>query len=228
MSLLVTDIAQPILEELLYGSLVKSNSGGSSSGETAEARMKYLRNLVELLFGYLPLINRLRRSRTLAEERKEKQKIEASSTGALTSSSIHSARHEGTQYDIDSLIARNIEVAQHLEQILREVETHNNAASRAMINQTYSSLLAKEWQRMEDWSHDQGLHLVKTRTQLEVMKVQEELNGKLRNLVLDFGPSNLAREAVKSEKQALMTEEQIKDAVRCLNSATTHLYAATS
>ena len=57
--LLAMDMTQSILEDLFYVSLMEQSQGGLSA-EPVESRVKYLANMVEMLFAYLPGINRLR------------------------------------------------------------------------------------------------------------------------------------------------------------------------
>lgn len=60
--LLSPDITQPMLEDLFYVSLMEQSQDNLPQ-ETVKTHVKYLSNMVELLFAYLPGINRLRLSR---------------------------------------------------------------------------------------------------------------------------------------------------------------------
>lgn len=254
--MLATDMTQPILEDLFYVSIMEQ-SHDDLPRETVTSRVKYLFNMVEMLFAYLPGINRLRLLRCHALERKESQQSAPSPFRVLYRETLGSEQGTGSETLVgatestssqrqikstaDALIDANFAKIQDLEQLL---------GSRKSTDKTYAALLTKERQKLEDWRYDRDMKLVKmSGSELEIVKMQEQLRERLLPLLAKgtwisrksrgyanvFGEDNPIGTAASSsdasardEKRALMTEEQIKDAVKCFASANTHLYNATA
>jgi hypothetical protein len=187
--LLAMDMTQPILEDLFYVSIVEQSQSDMPT-ETLESRVKYLSTMVEMLFTYLPGINRLRMSRCLALERKEREQSadppvihllhEAvgphHGTGSQDLVSTESvATQKQTNSNADALIEANYAKVQHLERLFE---------SRDSIDKTYAGLLTKERQKLEDWRFDRDKQKLNTHgSEDEIVKMQEQLQSKLQPLL---------------------------------------------
>lgn len=132
-----------------------------------------------------------------------------------------------------------------MEQLLKSGES---------TDKTYAALLTKERQKLEDWRYDRDMEIVKVGgSEPEVVKMQQKLQSKLdpllekrkhgvpgicfnglcADVIVAAEPvltptTNSSDASARAEKRALMTEEQIRDAVKCFASANTHLYNATA
>jgi hypothetical protein len=188
--LLAMDMTQPILEDLFYVSIMEQSQSDLPT-ETLESRVKYLSTMVDMLFAYLPGINRLRISRCLALERKEREQSAAPPVVAPHREAIGSNHDTGyqtlvgtteptsTQEQIkstaDSLIEANYATVQHLEQLLE---------SRDLTDKTCAALLTKERQKLEDWRFDRDMQkLNMDGSEYEIVKMQEQLQSKLQPLL---------------------------------------------
>lgn len=124
--------------------------------------------MVELLFGYLPAVNRLRRSHLLALEALEST---PKSTAKLA---VRETVEESSDNPVDRMIDGNFSAIQLLEQ---------NIKSDNSIDRTYAALLSKERSRLEDWRHDRSINRVKISGSQEVLKMQEQLRSILEPLL---------------------------------------------
>lgn len=240
--IITTELTQPLLEEMLYRALDKDGSPNGTPIDTDRACIQYLQGIVEVLFTYLPAINHLRKSQLLRTEGVEDTRLAAQEQAPLRSHSIMLQQ----QNRVLDLVETNLDAVQTLEDILRDRES---TSAKATLT-AYISLLAKERQRLEEWGQNKNRGSFNKSAELEIFKVQEDLNTQLEPLLkscksktMRFSasipliqsltvntssqPGSSKDTTAESEKQRILTKEQLDRVVDSLHNSTTQLVQAT-
>lgn len=179
-----------MLDELLYASVGGNIGGLASTEEPLDSRINHLSSMVELLFGYLSAINRLRRTNVLAGEAAEQRKLtievpdQSSENDELDTKSATISRpaarygSEEAQNEVDMLVSENLAALKDLEEKLWD-DPGQTLGSEALRFYLKSEIKYLEYY----WKRLRLIHPVEIPEETAVIKEQKELQNKLQAIL---------------------------------------------